>query len=145
MRVKGSYNPSPYEIEVLNGTATLHFYENAVEVNEPDSDGLHGFHGYEFDKYTIERPYDAGLAGRIAADTAAWIAMARREEREALEAGIRAKRTARLAATDWTALEDSSLTPQKKAEYRAYRQALKDVPQREGFPYAPVEWPAEPV
>lgn len=44
-----------------------------------------------------------------------------------------------LAETDWTALSDNTLTP----EMAAYRQALRDITDQEGFPYE-VIWPVKP-
>ena len=52
---------------------------------------------------------------------------------------VRAHRDHLLAETDWTALSDSTLT----TDMAAYRQALRDVPTQEGFPYA-VTWPSKP-
>ena len=53
---------------------------------------------------------------------------------------IRSQRDDLLAATDYLALSDTTLTP----EMTQYRQALRDITSQEGFPYA-VEWPVEPV
>ena len=56
---------------------------------------------------------------------------------------VRAKRNKLLAATDWTQLADSQMDEKAQAAMRAYRQALRDIPQQEGFPFN-VEWPALP-
>jgi len=59
------------------------------------------------------------------------------------EKGVRAKRTALLAETDWVVpyyLERGEPVP---AEWQAYRQALRDVTAQEGFPYS-VNWPTKP-
>ena len=53
--------------------------------------------------------------------------------------GIRAERDTLLAATDWTALSDVTMSP----EMAAYRQALRDVTAQPGFPDT-VTWPAKP-
>jgi len=55
-------------------------------------------------------------------------------------AAVRADRNARLAATDWTQITDSTAD---KAAWAAYRQALRDVPSQAGFPQS-VTWPQEP-
>jgi len=55
-------------------------------------------------------------------------------------AAVRADRNARLAATDWTQIADSTAD---KAAWAAYRQALRDVPLQAGFPQS-VTWPQEP-
>ena len=57
---------------------------------------------------------------------------------------IRAQRDALLAACDWTQMPDSPLDADTKAAWAAYRQALRDVPQQEGFPEN-VTWPEEPA
>ena len=54
---------------------------------------------------------------------------------------VRAERNRRLADTDWTQGRD---TPEATAaKWAPYRQALRDVPEQEGFPLF-VEWPDKP-
>ena len=65
----------------------------------------------------------------------AWIDGADARKAEA----VRSKRNLLLAATDFYALADNTLTP-AMAEYR---QALKDIPQQAGFPNT-ITWPTEP-
>ena len=59
-------------------------------------------------------------------------------DRAAAEA--RNKRNGLLAATDWTANSDVTMT----TEMTAYRQALRDVPTQSGFP-SEVTWPDKPA
>jgi len=47
---------------------------------------------------------------------------------EQLRANLIATRDYRLTASDWTQLADVPLTDAKKAEWRAYRKALRDLP-----------------
>ena len=56
------------------------------------------------------------------------------DDRAAAE--VRKERDAKLAATDWTASTDVTMT----AEMTAYRQALRDVPAQSGFPNT-IDWP----
>ena len=58
------------------------------------------------------------------------------------ENGKRVERNDALAASDWTTLIDSDLTDEEKAEALVYRQALRDLPDAEGFPE--VELPEQP-
>jgi len=51
---------------------------------------------------------------------------------------MRRSRNDLLKDSDWTQLPDVPLSVQEKAEWAVYRQALRDVPQQEGFPYAPL-------
>ena len=56
-----------------------------------------------------------------------------------LAAEARDKRNGLLAATDWTANSDVTMT----TEMTAYRQALRDVPTQAGWPTT-VNWPTAP-
>lgn len=52
---------------------------------------------------------------------------------------VRNQRDRLLSATDWMALSDNTMTP----AWAAYRQALRDITEQEGFPYS-VIWPTKP-
>ena len=82
-------------------------------------------------------PFTAEEEAQRDAEEAAWAAGA--DTRKAAE--VRAERSAKLAATDWTQGAD---TPQAtKDKYAPYRQALRDVPTQSGFPNT-VIWPTQP-
>jgi len=53
--------------------------------------------------------------------------------------GARIKRNTLLVSTDVWALSDRTMT----AEQTAYRQALRDITEQEGFPFN-ITWPQEP-
>lgn len=59
---------------------------------------------------------------------------------DALATTARTQRNELLTACDWTQVEDA---PVDKTAWSQYRQALRDVPEQEGFPLS-VEWPVEP-
>jgi hypothetical protein len=52
---------------------------------------------------------------------------------------IRSQRDNLLSQTDWMALSDVTMTP----DWATYRQALRDVTEQAGFPFA-VIWPTKP-
>ena len=52
---------------------------------------------------------------------------------------VRADRDSRLAKTDWMGMSDVTMS----AEWATYRQALRDVPDQDGFPNM-ITWPDEP-
>lgn len=56
---------------------------------------------------------------------------------------IRARRDKLLAATDWTQTLDAPIDTATRDAMRTYRQALRDVPQQDGFP-ADIQWPELP-
>lgn len=57
---------------------------------------------------------------------------------------VRAKRDYLIKETDWTQMPDAPLSNEKKAEFTAYRQALRDVPQNYSNP-DDVVWPEKPT
>jgi hypothetical protein len=56
-------------------------------------------------------------------------------------ANVRQDRNRRLADCDWTQLDDSPGT--QKLEWATYRQALRDLPTQDGFPWT-IDWPTPP-
>ena len=58
-------------------------------------------------------------------------------------AEVREKRNQLIAETDYLVMPDYPLAEEKKAAVLAYRQALRDVPEQEGFPRQ-IDWPVKP-
>lgn len=56
---------------------------------------------------------------------------------------LRVSRNRLLAASDWTQMSDCPLTDQAQAAWKAYRQALRDLPAKAADP-SKVIWPAPP-
>ncbi|MBS0044430.1 phage tail assembly chaperone [Shewanella sp. M16] len=56
---------------------------------------------------------------------------------------IRINRAIKLKDTDWTQMSDAPLSLDKKAEFAAYRQALRDLPQSTDNPDE-IVWPMKP-
>ena len=68
---------------------------------------------------------------------------------EELAANVRAERDRRITATDYLVMPDYPLDTDKLEEIKAYRQALRDLPQQSGFPWGGPDdpeclWPVEP-
>jgi len=81
-------------------------------------------------------PFTAEEESQWEAEQAAWIANS--DTRKAAE--VRSERNAKLAATDWTQVAD---TTADKTAWATYRQALRNVPTQAGFPNT-VVWPDAP-
>ena len=62
---------------------------------------------------------------------------------EPLAKSLRAKRDALLAQTDYLLMPDYPIEPERKEAMETYRQALRDVPEQEGWPFS-VDWPEAP-
>lgn len=120
-----------------NGLTLVRVYEDEQEVTrEAVSNMDTPWHGYSYTTYeTVTQVPD----GRV--DVDAWAALVKQADHDAAAAAVRAERDKLIAATDWTVLGDAKTV---KADWKAYRQALRDVPEQANFPYA-VEWPTPPV
>jgi len=53
---------------------------------------------------------------------------------------VRSERNARLSSSDWTQIADATVD---KAAWAVYRQALRNVPDQQDFPFK-VQWPSKP-
>lgn len=62
---------------------------------------------------------------------------------ESIAGKVRVDRNAKLAASDWAVLSDAPLTSEQKAEWKAYRQSLRDLTSQTGFP-STINWPLAP-
>ena len=60
-----------------------------------------------------------------------------------LASSVRSQRDAKLSATDYLVASDYPISPEDLEAVKAYRQALRDIPEQSGFPKN-VQWPVEP-
>ncbi len=121
---------------------------------------------YEYDCYTLTTKNRAGLEDDVSKNIEQWIEKAKQSEIEKLSTEIRNKRNALLAECDADVALDrlnlvipdkitaSTLLAGVKSVFEGlssvlngdmarYRQALRDIPQQEGFPYN-VKFPIKP-
>lgn len=157
MRTESNIRPEAAEIEITaNGIAEVILREKITEETRE------GATMYQYDEYRMPVPYRDNLLENVQKTLDAWMTSARNAEYARLAAEVRAKRDALLAETDkemcldrlgLTSPEGSTVTawigflktiasavfgPMAK-----YRQALRDIPQQEGFPYD-VTFPVPP-
>ena len=86
--------------------------------------------------------YGRELFAMLSGPKAAEVEACTEEEKLAFfSAGVRFDRNVLLEQSDWTQLPD--VPEATKAAWKAYREALRDVPAQAGFPYN-VEWPTPP-
>ena len=62
---------------------------------------------------------------------------------EEVASQVRAQRDAMIAKTDYLMMSDYPISDEDKALVETYRQALRDIPEQEGFP-SEVQWPVAP-
>ena len=65
-------------------------------------------------------------------------------EKEVLSLDVRLERNNLLSNTDHLIQSDYPISDEKKQEIKVYRQALRDIPQQDGFPDS-IVWPEKPV
>ena len=122
---------------VLNGpqATTTPPYEISVR------DGVEEINGQWFTRFVVGPTFtdttdDEGNVITAADNEAAYRS---RIDAEAAERA-RSERNGKLTDTDWTQLADSSANT---ASWATYRQALRDLPTTDGWPYN-ITWPTEP-
>lgn len=109
-----------------------------------------------FENKPMTVPYRENLKSDVAANLTKWIALAKQQEYDEKAAEVRAKRNALLAETDnafcidrilpeniSTTAFTNKLKELTQSDIAKYRQALRDIPEQERFPYK-VKWPTKP-
>ena len=114
--------------------AVIVFYTDTHEVQRDE--GI----SFEAVSWTMQRPWTDGIEQRISANTAKWRAAAQAEAYDTTSSEVRSKRDELLAETDYIMAVDYPATESKKTAVSEYRQALRDIPSQDGFPYD-VTWP----
>ena len=129
----------PFSIEnIKNGYCTVLFFDNIEEKTDEEGNIY-----YEYDLYVLDKVnYRETLEKTIEDNYEEWLNMATDYDYNTLAKEVRKKRDALLSKTDWTQIVDTALSQEKQEQYRVYRQALRDVPEQEEFPYN-VVWPEE--
>ena len=158
MKCVSGQQPLAYELRRDGGNCLLILTEN-VETKSVALEGEEeSLTEYSFDRYEITVPYRETLEQDVAKEPVKWLNMAKQKEIEKLSADIRKKRNILLTETDNAFCIDrifndlsnvsaTSFTEKIKelseSEMATYRQALRDIPKQEGFPYS-VDWPTKP-
>lgn len=100
------------------------------------------------DKFMSLFYYDDGWTQRASKPDGQYIWVGRKWvlDLDGIADGLRDKRSALLASSDWTQMPDAPLSDSKKAEWATYRQALRDLPaQLSGIESLDdVQWPLKP-
>lgn len=135
MKAESNIKPLAFNIEECGSTIIITLYEN-IEEQERDRGVF-----YSYDEYRVKVPYRENFS--IGQNYDKWLQYAKDKEYADIGDEIRAERNHLLALCDWTQSADSPLSDEDKARWTEYRQALRDIPEQEGFPYD-VEFPKQP-
>lgn len=138
--MKTESNQKPEKIAFENkddNKCDVIFIDNVEEVTTEEETK------YVYDMYRITINSRTNLEKQIEGNYDKWLELAKETEYNNLAKEIRATRDKLLEETDWTQVTDTALTEEKQAEYKEYRQKLRDITVQEGFPYS-VEYPKKP-
>ena len=94
----------------------------------------------EKERYSDDENYERNL---LIAESEAYNGEVTVEDVPMTSDEARTQRDKLLAATDWTQVLDAPIDAATREAYRAYRQALRDLPEQEGFPET-ITWPELP-
>ena len=120
-----------------NGNTYVRLYEDETVVEATE---MHPG-GYRYTTYTVILCLPARVPDLNCADNAdQWADFVKQRDAENAAKWAREERDKRLLECDWAVLPDAQTD---RAAWKTYRQALRDVPEQAGFPYA-IEWPEIP-
>ena len=152
MRVSGTINPEQkFQIEdVKDGCCTIYFFDN-IQENITNGQLL-----YSYDMYSAKFFYRENLEQDIQENFETWLNYAKKQEYDRLAKEIREKRDKLLKESDEDVAFDRlkldttdvehlliALTEVYNSDIAKYRQALRDIPQQDGFPWN-VQFPIKP-
>ena len=98
---------------------------------------------YEYKTYSTYRLWAPGLDEYIVDNYDALYDGLAQDETQKIADEVRDKRDKLLEACDYLMALDYPLSTAAREQWRTYRQALRDIPQQEGFPDN-IEWPQKP-
>lgn len=165
MKAESYTRPPLFSVSESDDKAIIRFAVNVVEKTIKE-EGEEEQTVYEYDSYSLTVKNRPDLEKDIGSNYDEWLKKAKQIERDELAAEVRAKRDALLADTDKDFVLDriNLNIPEKvtastmlnavkdifavlgtvcSGEMAKYRQALRDMPEQEGFPYN-VKFPAKP-
>ena len=134
MKAESDMKPKKFVIEnKINNECDIIFNSNIVEVEVETEIGIEKQYQYDRMKTKYRDNLEQVLEDQPEYDK--WLEIAKETEYNELAKIIRNKRDKLLNDTDWTQMRDTSLSEDKVLKYKRYRQALRDIPKQEGFPY----------
>lgn len=158
MKAESNISPvAPFEIEFNGNSADVIFFENIAVTPDENSEKK-----FIYDTYRLTVPARSNLVATIENNFEAWLAAAKNAEYNRLATAIREKRDKLLAESDKALCIDrlgleapsgstfaawssflKALGDVLSGEWARYRQALRDIPQQDNFPYN-VTFPTKP-
>lgn len=146
MQTESNEKPSQNFImeNYINNNVDIVFFDDVKEVTKEihNQDGIkENTIVYEYNTYRITQRYRNTLEDDIRKNYSKYLEKAKKKEIKNLANEIRKRRDKLLVETDKYLLDDFPISPEEKEKYKIYRNALREVPEQQGFPYC-VSWPS---
>ena len=139
MKAESNISPNTqYEFEIHGDNVNITLFDNIVKMEADD-----GTPKYVYDVYYITVINRPGLISDLDNSINKWIIAARDSEYNKMAATIREKRDLLLSATDYLMTQDYPISVSDRLLIAEYRQALRDIPEQNGFPFD-VMFPIKP-
>ena len=148
MKISSTVMPNKaFEILKSGTKCTIMFYTNIVSNAVVDGMTGQSVNSWDYEKYELETNYSTSLSAQITADYNTWLSKAKNAEKDTEAQKVRDYCDSLLNECDikhcnpekWTAMADS-----EKLAWATYKQALRDIPTQDGFPYT-VNWAVMPA
>lgn len=125
---------------VKKGTTIIdsRYYSNETLFDDMENSDPHYEVPSSFDLATVAVRFDSEGKLEFFIDTTLYEA-----QREQALTDVRKERNRLLSMSDWTRLDDVTMSPEKKQEWTVYRQKLRDFPSS-CDPFNP-QWPVRPA
>lgn len=137
MKAESNIRPEKnYNIDIREDKAIITFFDNIQEVTENEETK------YIYDVFEIKIQNREDLEQKLEDEGYynSLLELAKEEYGQKLADEIRKIRDELLQETDKFLLEDFPISKEMKEKYKIYRNALRNVPEQQGFPHD-VSWP----
>lgn len=140
MKAESLQMPSkPYEINIIGSEAEITLLENVREEKETEETPRK----WTWDEYRLRVKPRQNLADCVENNYTVWLAAAKAKVYEDTANAVRTRRNELIAATDYLMTQDYPISVSDRLLIAEYRQALRDIPEQNGFPFD-VMFPIKP-
>ncbi len=136
MKIQSDVYPQPFLISPCGQDSCYVLFTDQVIPCEIDGQIF-----YQYESFVLTEPYRDTLEQEISNQYDLWLQKAKDFDRQHQAHQVRQRRNRLLDQSDWTQMPD--VESHIAQSWKAYRQALRDIPQQQQFPYD-VQWPSPP-
>ena len=114
VQTQSTEKPKKYSIEnIEDSKCTVLFFDNIKETQNEEKNII-----YNYDMYDMNLTYREGLEEKIENNYEKWLEEAKKIAYNEAATQVRIKRDKLLADTDWTQMNDTALSEEKKEKYK---------------------------